>query len=45
VVSIVSDHPREPDAYKARLEGIDLLSHITVEVNRCRDHAGRAGAA
>lgn len=45
VVSIVSDHPREPDAYKARLEGIDLLSHITVEVNRCRDHAHRAGAA
>jgi cation diffusion facilitator family transporter len=45
VVSIVSDHPREPDAYKARLEGIDLLSHITVEVNHCRDHAHRAGAA
>jgi cation diffusion facilitator family transporter len=45
VVSIVSDHPREPEIYKAKLQGIGLLSHITVEVNRCRDHAQRAGAA
>ena len=35
VAAIVSDHPQEPAAYKARLAGIGLLSHVTVEVNRC----------
>ncbi len=42
VASIVSDHPQEPAAYKARLTSIKLLSHVTVEVNPCRDHAAAA---
>ena len=33
VTSIVSDAPQAPDAYKARLDGIEGLSHITVEVH------------
>ena len=37
IVSVVSDHPQAPDAYKARLKGIEGLSHVTVEVHRCAD--------
>ena len=33
IVSIHADTPASPDAYKAKLEGIPGLSHITVEVN------------
>jgi len=39
IVSLVSDRPEPPAAYKARLDGLPGLSHVTVEVNRC-DHAG-----
>lgn len=35
VVSIVSDRPEAPAAYKARLAGISGLSHVTVEVLAC----------
>ena len=35
VVSIVSDRPQPPTAYKARLAGIPGLSHVTVEVLAC----------
>src|SRR5260370_34555968 len=35
IVSLVSDHPEPPLAYKARLAGIDGLSHVTVEVHAC----------
>lgn len=35
VVSIVADEPRAPPAYRARLESIDVLRHVTVEVHRC----------
>jgi Co/Zn/Cd efflux system component len=35
VVSLVSDHPVSPNAYKARLADIHGLSHITVEVEAC----------
>ncbi len=35
VVSLVSDRPDPPAAYKARLAGITGLSHITVEVQPC----------
>jgi cation diffusion facilitator family transporter len=35
VTSIVSDTPQAPEAYKARLDGIEGLSHITVEVHQC----------
>ncbi|MGQ0581970.1 MAG: CDF family Co(II)/Ni(II) efflux transporter DmeF [Reyranella sp.] len=35
IVSLVSDAPEPVDAYKARLAGIEGLSHVTVEVHRC----------
>ena len=35
LVSLVSDHPEAPQAYKARLADIAGLSHLTVEVERC----------
>jgi Co/Zn/Cd efflux system component len=38
VVSIVSDHPEAPAAYKARLAGLHGLSHVTVEVLPCPGH-------
>jgi cation diffusion facilitator family transporter len=35
LVSLVSDRPEPPQAYKARLAGIAGLSHLTVEVQVC----------
>lgn len=35
IASIVSDDPQSPDTYKARLEGLDGLSHVTIEVHPC----------
>ena len=35
VVSIISDRPAAPAAYKARLADIPSLSHVTVEVEAC----------
>jgi cation diffusion facilitator family transporter len=35
IMSVVSDAPREPIAYKQRLADLAGLSHVTVEVNRC----------
>jgi len=35
IASVVSDHPQRPAVYKERLEGIEGLSHVTVEVHRC----------
>jgi cation diffusion facilitator family transporter len=37
IVSVVSDHPQAPSAYKQRLEGVAGLSHVTVEVHLCKD--------
>jgi len=39
IVSVVTHHPQEPEAYKQRLAGITGLSHVSVEVHRCKDHA------
>jgi cation diffusion facilitator family transporter len=39
IMSVVSDAPQEPSAYKQRLEDLGGLSHVTVEVNHC-PHAG-----
>jgi cation diffusion facilitator family transporter len=36
IVSLVSDHPSPPDAYKTKLAGLPGLSHITIEVNSRR---------
>jgi cation diffusion facilitator family transporter len=38
IASVVSDEPRAPDSYKARLDGLVGLSHITVEVHACGRH-------
>lgn len=38
IVSIVSDHPRDPSVYKRRMAHLRGLSHVTVEVHRCPDH-------
>jgi cation diffusion facilitator family transporter len=43
VVSVVSDQPESPAAYKSRLAGIEGLSHVTVEVHSCPgEHAPSA---
>jgi len=43
VVSIVSDDPLPPASYRARLEDIPGLSHVTVEVHACEgDHRAAA---
>jgi cation diffusion facilitator family transporter len=39
VVSLVSDHPQAPEAYKKKLGGLAGLSHVTVEVHACPGHA------
>ena len=36
VVSIVSDQPQSPAAYKRRLADVPCLSHVTVEVEPCQ---------
>jgi len=35
IVSLVSDHPESPGAYKKRLSDVEGLSHLTVEVEQC----------
>jgi cation diffusion facilitator family transporter len=45
IASVVSDRPESPDAYKARLMGIEGLSHVTVEVHACPDHHPLTAAA
>lgn len=42
IAAIVSDRPGEPSVYKRRLSGLSALSHVTVEVHRCPDHAREA---
>lgn len=39
VISLVTHNPRDPDDYKRRLAGLTGLSHVTVEVLRCRGEA------
>jgi len=35
IMSVVSDAPQAPSAYKQRLGDLAGLSHVTVEVNQC----------
>src|SRR5579871_5965954 len=35
VISLISDKPQEPKAYKDRLRGLRGLSHVTIEVEHC----------
>lgn len=46
IVAVVSDDPQSPGAYKRRLAQVRGLSHVTVEVERCREHGapGRRAA-
>jgi hypothetical protein len=37
ILSVVSDRPRPPGHYKAKLAALAPLSHVTVEVHAC-DH-------
>ena len=37
IAAVVSDRPQKPSAYKQRFDGIDGLSHVTVEVHACED--------
>jgi cation diffusion facilitator family transporter len=37
VVSLISDHPLAPSAYKERLSDVPNLSHVTVEVEACQN--------
>jgi cation diffusion facilitator family transporter len=36
IAAVVSDEPQPPSIYKARLEGLAGLSHVTIEVHRCQ---------
>ena len=45
IASVVSDHPRAPDVYRARLEGVPGLSHVTIEVHACPGHDPLRAAA
>jgi len=39
IVSLVSDEPEPVERYRAKLDGIGQLSHLTIEVHRCAgDH-------
>ena len=38
IVSVVSDRPQDPAAYKRRIARLRGLSHVTVEVHACPDH-------
>jgi cation diffusion facilitator family transporter len=42
VAAIVTDDPRPPTLYKERLADLNRLSHVTIEVCRCPDHADAA---
>jgi Co/Zn/Cd efflux system component len=42
IVSLVSDQPQDPAAYKSRISRLRGLSHITVEVQRCTGHLADA---
>ena len=42
IAAIVSDRPKQPAVYKRRLAGLARLSHVTIEVHACEDHARQA---
>jgi cation diffusion facilitator family transporter len=41
IVSVVSDRPQAPGYYKAKLQGLSQLSHVTIETHRC-EHVRQA---
>jgi cation diffusion facilitator family transporter len=42
VATVVTDNPLLPDQYKARLHGLETLSHVTIEVQPCVEGAARS---
>lgn len=38
IAAVVSDQPQAPAVYKRLLDGIEGLSHVTVEVHACESH-------
>jgi cation diffusion facilitator family transporter len=42
IVTIVTDRPQAPIAYKDRLGGVAGLSHVTIEVEPCPEERHRA---
>ncbi|MFD2184371.1 CDF family Co(II)/Ni(II) efflux transporter DmeF [Rhodoplanes azumiensis] len=38
IAAVVSDDPQPPAHYKARLAGLTVLSHVTIEVHGCDAH-------
>jgi cation diffusion facilitator family transporter len=38
IATVIADRPQPVAAYKARLEGLQGLSHVTVEIHPCPDH-------
>jgi cation diffusion facilitator family transporter len=38
IATVIADRPQAVAAYKARLEGLPGLSHVTVEIHPCPDH-------
>jgi cation diffusion facilitator family transporter len=45
IASVVTHDPQPPSAYKARLDDLPLVSHVTVEVHACPDRGGIRSAA
>lgn len=45
IAAVVSDQPKQPAVYKARLNGLAGISHVTVEVHSRPDHAPPTPAA
>jgi cation diffusion facilitator family transporter len=39
VISLVTHDPKRPEAYKEKLASMPKLSHVTIEVQRCPEHA------
>ena len=45
IASVVSNEPQAAAIYKARLDGLPGLSHVTMEVHACPDHRSVSAAA
>ena len=39
VISLVTHDPKRPETYKGKLDSLPKLSHVTIEVQRCPEHA------
>jgi Co/Zn/Cd efflux system component len=45
IATVVADRPQPVGTYKARLEGLGGLAHMTVEIHPCPDHGILPAAA